>query len=229
MNDIRKRLYNVYNHVIFRCTNPNCEHYHRYGGRGIRTELGDFETFYNRMIDSYTKHLNEFGYSNTTLERINNDQNYSYDNIKWATRKEQAQNRSTTSYFLVYNTIDGTKLVINNAVEFCNRVGIAWTSFNAVVGKNKPIKNFIIDYVDTSAIGPEELQDIHSKCKSIPLKIEAYQIYGLNTNIIVTNLKDWCRGNGVDPSTAYKCAKGKRLSANGYIINKTIIEVKLKY
>lgn len=73
-----------------RCCNPNVANFKYYGGRGITVFPGwnDFQTFYDDV--SKLPHFGEKGYS---LDRINNDGNYEPGNVRWATAKEQSDNK----------------------------------------------------------------------------------------------------------------------------------------
>lgn len=101
------KLYRTWAGMLIRCSYTKGADYHRYGGRGIKVLWGSFEEFKIDMQESYDKHIQIHGKTNTTIERINLDGHYCKDNCRWATQKEQARNRRTSRY-LVFNGIRKT-------------------------------------------------------------------------------------------------------------------------
>lgn len=83
------RLYNTWAAMRERCYKPNKQNYKYYGGRGISVcdeWKSDFMAFAEWAIDN--------GYADTLeLDRIDTDGNYSPDNCRWVTHKENSWTR----------------------------------------------------------------------------------------------------------------------------------------
>lgn len=74
---------------VARCTNPDHRQYRYYGGRGI--------TYCERWL-VFENYLADIGLRPTgmTLDRKDNNLGYNPDNCRWATRKQQTNNRRAT-------------------------------------------------------------------------------------------------------------------------------------
>ncbi len=87
----RERLFIIWDGMRTRCRGG--KDYENYGGRGIKVcddWNGSYQIFKTWALShGYSKHL--------SIDRKNNDGNYEPDNCRWATSKEQSNNRRPRS------------------------------------------------------------------------------------------------------------------------------------
>lgn len=83
-------LYKAWVQMKTRCNNSNYVEFHYYGGRGIRVceRWALFANFLEDMGPTFVEGL--------TLDRIDSDGDYTPDNCRWATQREQQSNRRNT-------------------------------------------------------------------------------------------------------------------------------------
>lgn len=94
------RLYNTWRNMKSRCYNKHDARYDRYGGRGIKVceeWIKNFIAFHDWALkNGYTDDL--------TIDRIDNDGDYSPNNCRWATQQQQSRNRSTNINITIGNS-----------------------------------------------------------------------------------------------------------------------------
>jgi len=131
----KTRIYKIWAGIRKRCNNPNMTSYADYGGRGIKVceEWGKFEDFYSDMAKGYEEHL--------TLDRIDANGDYTKENCKWSTMKDQARNKRNS----VFIELDGSRKTVAEWEE-CSGTGRAtitwrikngWGIRDAIYGRGK--------------------------------------------------------------------------------------------
>lgn len=134
----RSREYRIWCAMKTRCNNPNADNYHNYGGRGISV---------CSRWDNFHAFLEDMGNSNgMTIERIDHDGDYTPDNCKWATRKEQGNNKRNNRNL----EMDGICLTVQQWSEKTSikeatirkRLKLGWSvskalTTKAIIGRNQ--------------------------------------------------------------------------------------------
>lgn len=112
------RLDNIYRTMKARCYKPKCRKYGQYGARGIRIcdeWLKDKTAFFKWAEESgYREYL--------TIDRIDNDGDYSPENCRWADALEQANNKSSNVHIFY-------KGACYTMAEFCRKFNLNYKLF----------------------------------------------------------------------------------------------------
>lgn len=107
-------LFRVWQGMLNRCYNPKAPRFHRWGGRGI----GVCERWRN-SLETFAADMGPRPSSRHTLDRIDNDGDYTPENCRWATPKEQSRNGSRNRLIVAY----GRTMA---AIEWSEELGISY-------------------------------------------------------------------------------------------------------
>ena len=136
---LRQKLCDMKN----RCYNPENKHYKDYGGRGI--------TVCDEWLDKKDGHKNfwqwalESGWKeNLSIDRKDVNGNYEPSNCRWATPKEQANNRRNNNYVTIHGETktsqEWAEQIGITERAFASRIAYGWDEDRLLEPKNKPLK-----------------------------------------------------------------------------------------
>ena len=131
----KTRLYNIHADMRRRCDNPNRHAYQRYGGRGIKVceeWMNNFQAFYDwAMSNGYKEGLQ--------IDRIDNDGDYTPENCRWVTTKENNNNRRDN----VKIEIDGEEHTI---AEWERIYGLKRYRLNRAISRGADVKQYLSQF-----------------------------------------------------------------------------------
>lgn len=130
------RLYGIWKAMRERCMCPNCNRWHRYGGRGIKVceEWDDFAVFRDWALSH--------GYSDRlSIDRIDSNGDYEPSNCRWVTQQEQQNNRSNNHRIKVNgeeHTLSEWSRISGIAVStIYSRLKKGWSEKDAVFARKR--------------------------------------------------------------------------------------------
>lgn len=127
-------IYSIWAQMRRRCRSAKATFYSHYGGRGIKVCER-----WNKSFENFLADMGPRPSPKHTLDRRDNDGNYEPSNCRWATKKEQALNKSNT----VLIKHDGQTLCLLDWSVKCGvsegtlrmRIARGWTPARAITTK----------------------------------------------------------------------------------------------
>lgn len=125
--------YAIYCAIKTRCYNKNDKSYLRYGGRGIKM-CKEWENDFMQFLKDMGKRPS----SKYSIERIDVDGYYEPSNCKWATAKEQSNNKRSNIKF-VYQSLEYT------LKQFCEKFNLPYKNLHHFYKHHNNDINLMID------------------------------------------------------------------------------------
>ena len=135
-----RREYRAWNALITRCTNPKAINWHLYGGRGITVCPA-----WRSSFEEFLAHIGPAPTQKHEIDRIDSDGNYEPGNVRWATHKEQENNRRN-NVVLEYDGLSMTQSQWSEKLgipvpTLSNRLNLlGWTVERALSAPRRPMK-----------------------------------------------------------------------------------------
>ena len=108
----KTKLWKTWSGILDRTTCVTNFAYHRYGGAGI----GIFEGW--KVFEVFAEYMGEPPTKTHSVDRIDGSKGYFPGNVRWATKREQAENRKTT----VFVEVDGEMMTLTRAAK---KIGVS--------------------------------------------------------------------------------------------------------
>ena len=172
------RLSKIYDKILSRTQNAHAPNFYQYGGRGILLQFSRLE-FVSRFYkdDNFVIGLQ--------VDRIDNDGNYTFENIRWVTPKDNSGNKSTSKGVEVtYDQISKRLISINTLNIYLNKMNV-----------KRPQKFTVIDFPLTTNSGVgiklflHETVDSGLVSKTIRI-VNFYKEFGYNLDLNKLTVRD---------------------------------------
>jgi hypothetical protein len=108
-----------------RCYTPTTKYYYNYGGRGIKV-CERWHTFVNFYADMHKEFREEL-----ELDRIDNNGDYSPENCRWSTCKENSRNKRTNRIYRGETASEAGLRIGGNTNIVINRLRKGWSTERA--------------------------------------------------------------------------------------------------
>jgi lambda repressor-like predicted transcriptional regulator len=151
-----------------RCHNPNVKSYQEYGARGV--------SVCQRWRASFAAFLEDMGEKPSpqhTLDRRENTKGYEPGNVRWATQREQQQNK-TNNVLLTHN--GQTKVL----TEWARQAGVSLSTLKERLARGWPLSEAV-------TMGPRQMER------------KGQALHEMNGER--RTLKDWSKAVGLNPAT----------------------------
>ena len=130
--------YKSYRAMLQRCNNENNTRYDSYGGRGIRV----CETW----LESFDNFLSDMGQrpDGCSIDRIDVDGDYTPQNCRWATTREQSENKRDIVW--ADSGVKGVRFHKNRWNAYCNidgkqiHIGCYLTKEDAIIARQRKVE-----------------------------------------------------------------------------------------
>lgn len=137
----RDRIYPVWQAILRRCENPESEHYHDYGGRGI-TVCEDWHDVRKFAAWAYSSGFGPTARTGEcTIERRDVNGNYCPENCFWANMKVQSRNKRNNR---LLQTAEGSKTI----TELSESVGMLESTVSGRLSRGWSIEASVNTPVD---------------------------------------------------------------------------------
>jgi len=122
-----------------RCFNPNAPDFDRYGGRGI-TVCERWRTSFSNFLEDMGERPEDVWPQQYTLDRIDNDGDYTPENCRWATRSEQQRNTGVAIWLTINgetkSLVEWATVAVVNITTMRRRYHRGWSNEDVVFGSD---------------------------------------------------------------------------------------------